>query len=319
MFVVPTSRRGVIQAACSDIVAEREQRRMQKLLAEVGVADPATWLIETWAATLAALAVRGEALASELSTDVPALRTQYSYGEGTGYATTAMMTSQVLNNLSAQGLIVRGRPKGTWAGSQYRWSLAERWFGPPAEPLSRPEAQAQLVGHWLRAFGPGSEADLKWWSGLNLGEVRKAAAAVGAVDVELEDGRPGLVLPDDVDPVDAPAPWVALLPALDPTPMGWTERGWYLGGHKAALFDRNGNIGPTIWADGRIVGGWAQYRGKKKGDPVDGEIRLRLLEDVGAETAAAVAAEAERLQDWIGPVRFTPRFRTPLERELTEP
>jgi hypothetical protein len=83
------------------------------------------------------------------------------------------------------------------------------------------------------------------------------------------------------------------------------------------LFDRSGNIGPTAWWDGRIVGGWAQRQ--------DGEIAVRLLEDIGAEASAALDAEARRLREWIGAdpkapknpkVRVTPRFRTPLEREL---
>lgn len=317
MFVVPTVERPVIQAACSDAIAAREWRRMTKLLGDLGVADTEAWLRETFAATVAALAARGEALGTELSADVAALRTRFKYGEGTNYATETTMTSQVLNSLSAQGLIIRGRPKGTWAGSQYRWALTDVWLPEEQATLDRTEAQAELVRQWLRAFGPGREIDLKWWTGLGLGEVRKAAVAIGAVTVELDDGQPGLLLADDVDPVKVPAPWVALLPVLDPTPMGWTERDWYLGDHRSTLFDRNGNIGPTVWADGRIVGGWAQYRSKTKGDPVDGEIRVRLLEDVGAETEAAVAAEAERLQDWIADVRFTPRFRTPLERELT--
>ena len=82
-------------------------------------------------------------------------------------------------------------------------------------------------------------------------------------------------------------PWAALLPALDPTPMGWSERGWFLGDHAPALFDRSGNVGPTVWWDGRIVGGWAQRK--------DGEIVFRLLEDVGAEAVAAVEAGAPRL------------------------
>ena len=43
----------------------------------------------------------------------------------------------------------------------------------------------------------------------------------------------------------------------------------------------------------------------------------RLLEDVGSQATAGVQAAAARLTDWIGPVRVTPRFRTPLERELT--
>lgn len=29
-----------------------------------------------------------------------------------------------------------------------------------------------------------------------------------------------------------------------------------------------------------------------------------------------IAAEASRLSDWVGEARITPRFRTPLEREL---
>jgi len=90
--------------------------------------------------------------------------------------------------------------------------------------------------------------------------------------------------------------------------MGWTERGWFLGDHAGALFDRSGNAGPTVWWDGRIVGGWAQRK--------DGEIAFRLLEDVGADALRAVEAQAETLATWLGKVRVTPRFRTPLEREL---
>jgi Winged helix DNA-binding domain len=117
------------------------------------------------------------------------------------------------------------------------------------------------------------------------------------------------VLAGDDEPVTPGEPWAALLPALDPTAMGWRDRAWYVGEHTAALFDRSGNIGPTAWWDGRIVGGWAQRP--------DGEIAVRLLEDTGTEAAAAITAQAQRLREWIGPgTKITPRFRTPLEREL---
>lgn len=104
-------------------------------------------------------------------------------------------------------------------------------------------------------------------------------------------------------------------PAAGPRPdragLGWAGRTWYLGEHGRALFDRNGNAGPTVWWDGRIVGGWAHRK--------DGEVAYRLLEDADADAdaAAAVATAAERLRTWIGPVRVTPRFRTLLERELS--
>ena len=123
------------------------------------------------------------------------------------------------------------------------------------------------------------------------------------------DGAAGVGRPDDLEPVARPDSWVALLPALDPTPMGWVERDWYFPPEfKPLLFDRTGNIGPTIWCDGRVVGGWAQRP--------SGEVATRLLVDVGAELTAAVQAEAARLQEWIGPARVIPKFRTPLDREL---
>ena len=80
-------------------------------------------------------------------------------------------------------------------------------------------------------------------------------------------------------------------PTLDPTTMGWKEREWYLGPHERVLFDRNGNAGPTVWWDGRVVGGWSQRE--------DGEIVFELLEDVGAERptgsrAAAMARDVAR-------------------------
>jgi hypothetical protein len=130
---------------------------------------------------------------------------------------------------------------------------------------------------------------------------------VGAVEVAL-DGDTGYVLPDDVDAVSEPGPWVALLPALDSTVMGWKERAWYLGEHGAALFDRNGNAGPTVWVDGRVVGGWAVDRA--------GNVAWKLLEDPGSEATARIEEEAGRVQAWLAGRIITPRFRSPLEREL---
>ena len=95
------------------------------------------------------------------------------------------------------------------------------------------------------------------------------------MEVELDHGDTGIVLAGDDAPVRSPKPWAALLPSLDPTTMGWAERAWYLGPHKSALFDRAGNAGPTVWWDGRIVGGWTQR--------ADGEIVWRALDDVGRD------------------------------------
>jgi hypothetical protein len=217
------------------------------------------------------------------------------------------MSSRVLLVLALEGKIVRGRPRGTWISSQHRWAPMTEWLGAPLPELPSADAQAEVVLRWLARFGPGTEGDLRWWTGWTARAIRAALATVDAVEVDL-DGQAGFVLPGDLEPTPAPEPWVALLPSLDPTTMGWQARDWYLGGHKAALFDTSGNAGPTIWADGRIVGGWAIRP--------DGEVVTKLLEDVGREASQAVDAEAGRLTSWLQEARVVPRFPTPLYREL---
>ena len=119
----------------------------------------------------------------------------------------------------------------------------------------------------------------------------------------------GFVAAGDLAPAPAVGHWCALLPALDPTVMGWKERSWYLGAAaQRQLFDRNGNAGPTVWADGRVVGGWAQRR--------DGTVAVELLEPVDAAMRERIDAEAMRVGEWLDGTVVTPRFRTPLEKRL---
>ena len=167
------------------------------------------------------------------------------------------------------------------------------------------EARAELVRRWLRTFGPATRDDVRWWTGWTVGATRQALDAIGAVEVALEAARRGTRCRTTSSRSSRRRRGSALLPALDATTMGWTGRDWYLGPHRPRLFDTNGNGGPTIWVDGRIVGGWAQLR--------SGEVVPMLLEDVGAETTRRIEAEAARLEAWIGPARVTGSFPTPLE------
>ena len=309
MFVVPVELAPVVQASCTRALLPGERKRFVALLESGGVADDGErWLRDAEQATLAALAARGEATAAELSEEVPALRAKIAVAQDKPYAAVQGVSSRVLFLLAAGGHIARGRPLGSWTSTLYRWAPMATWLPGGIEELTTDDAAAVLVRRWLAAYGPGTMADLKWWTGWTAGLLKRALARVETAEVALDGGGTGLVLAGDEEPVAAPAPAAALLPALDPTAMAWKERDWYLGAHREALFDRSGNIGPTVWWDGRIVGGWAQRK--------DGEVFVRLLEDTGAEVAGAVGAEVERLRAWLGDIRVTPRFRTPLEREL---
>ncbi|MEV5309083.1 winged helix DNA-binding domain-containing protein [Streptomyces sp. NPDC052610] len=305
VFVFPTELTAVVHASTGITVAARERASLVKDMAKAGAPD-AAWLAEVEASALAALARRGEATAAELAADEPRLREQFVYAAGKSYEGVHTVSGRLLRVLGVEGKVVRGRPLGSWTSSQFRWAPA-----PEHPELDVARAQADLLRRWLTVCGPATEADLKWWTGWRVTEVRRALGAIGAREVGLDEGT-GYVADGDEDPVAAPAePWAALLPALDPTAMGWQQRDWYLAPElRASLFDRSGNVGPTVWWDGRVVGGWAQRP--------DGEIVWRVLDGtgLGREAEAAIGAEAERLREWVGQTRVTPRFRTPLEREL---
>lgn len=304
LFAVSAELAPYVDASTARAIAAKERRTLLKHLAEDGQGLDAAWLAGAESDALDALDTHGPSTGSQLSAAVPALRRKITISRGKKYEAEQGVATRVIRLLAADGRIRRDRPRGSWTSSQYRWVHTEPW---PAVPAA--EARTEIARRWLHAYGPATEADLKWWTGWTLTDVRKALAAVSPDQVRLEDGSTALVSPGDTGPGPAPEPWAALLPGLDPTAMGWADRGFHLDpAHRRTLFDYAGNIGPTVWWNGEIVGGWAQRP--------DGEIVWRLLGSPGRAAEEAITAEAARLAAWVGEARITPRFRTPLEREL---
>lgn len=98
-------------------------------------------------------------------------------------------------------------------------------------------------------------------------------------------------------------------PRLTPTPMGWTTRDWFLGIDPGHVFDRAGNIGPTLWWNGEIIGSWAIAP--------NGDLRTKVVADRGAEAHAAIDRAASQLHARLNRTATTPAIRTPLEQALT--
>jgi hypothetical protein len=311
MFLVPPELAAVIQSACTDSIARGERARLHRMIREAGISeDPERWLGPVEEQTLEALDRLGEATAAEMTREVEGLRAQIPVGSGKRWEGTVGVSTRLLLLLSAEGRIIRGRPRGTIVSSLYRWSLMDHWIPGGLPTIPKDEAQAELVRRYLETFGPATLRDVQWWTGWTMTETRRALAGANAHEVKLGDGKPGWV-GGDWQPSEraAQAHWIALLPPLDSTIMGWQDRDWFLGAHKLRVFDRIGNAGPSIWLDGRVVGGWAQRK--------SGEIPWQLLEDVGVEVTREIEAKIEDLREWLGALRFIPRFRTPIEQELT--
>lgn len=299
----------VAHASSTTALVGPVRRSLCKLLIANDVTDdPDRWLDQAVAEIADTLAGLGQATARQIGEALPDLRTRLAVPPDNPSGATIAAHTRVLNLMGFMGIAVRARPIGTWASGQYRWTLADRWLGGPIPHDDSTTAAATIVDRYLRAFGPASMVDICWWTGWSKRVTVNAIEAAGGEIVNGDDGELWVAQGDSAhDP--KPRPWVALLPSLDPTVMGWKQRQWYLRpDHAPTLFDRNGNAGPTVWADGRVVGAWAQTR--------SGEIAHRLLEPLSPEHESLLHDEIERLQSFVDDTRFTIRFPSPLSREL---
>ena len=308
LFVVPAELVPVVHAAAALDVAATMRRRLLKELATLPTEpelpdDVDGWLEGVEAGAVEAAERLGVATGAQLGAAEPRLRTALLPTTDKAYDVRRTITSPVLTLLAAQGRLVRGRPTGSWTSRQHTWEPAAAWWPDGIEPLDPQSARARLVEEHLRRFGPATPDDVAWWTGWAKGVTAKALAAVGTVE-----HAGGLVLASDASPVEPVAPTAALLPALDPTPMGWKGRDWFLPADPRPLYDTNGNVGPTVWWGGEVVGGWAVRK--------DGTVVTDLLTDRGAEARAAVDAASHAVAARLAGTVVVPSFRTPLERRL---
>ncbi len=291
----PVVRR--MHAAATRGLLEPERRRTAQLLARSGVADPRAWLSAAEEEVLADLRKHGPSTARDIGRRLPAVRQPLHLAPGKKYAATQGAHTRVLYNLGIAGEVLRTRPV-SWISGAYAYAAADSWLPGGLGAADPRTSAAELAAHWLQRFGPATTADLQWWMGWTVAVTKQALADSGAVAVDVASG-PAWLAADDNEQTAA-EPWVAVLPGLDPTTMGWKQRDWYLPPAAAESFDSNGNGGPTLWVDGRIVGAWAQTR--------DGNIHTHYFERVAANRRREIDLRITELKQFVGATRFTIRF-----------
>jgi hypothetical protein len=304
----------IVHASATLDVATLEWRQTRKWVQASGIPNADQWLDSMRDQTLAALHLHGPTGARQLGKVAPQLTTKILMGAGK-YAAPQSLHTRLLLNMGFDASIVRTSPTGSWTSSEYQWAVMSDWIADGLLGLDPIVARGQLATRYLASFGPATTADLQWWTGWTLGATKAAIAASGAVEIALDGDRTGWLLPQDLDQIETiaaqPEPWVALLPALDSTAMGWKQREWYLGEWTAfggPLFDKNGNIGPTVWVNGEVVGSWAQRS--------DGSVVFEVLRPVDRGVRREIESECEALRAVIGDARVTPRFPSPLQKSL---
>ena len=295
-------------ATATEKIAAGETKRTVKALVASDVNKPEEWLAAAKAEVVALLAKKGSMSTREVGQALPDMVIPLEFGSEKHSATLNAHT-KVLQGAGFDGIVVRGKPGGTWISSEYPWSVTEDWLGEPLVGLDTREAAAELVDLWLRQFGPATEEDIVWWFGVTKTLVRNALGDSEAEPVMLDGDVEGWVGAGDTDDVASPDPWVRLLPGLDPTSMGWKLRDFYLNpDYLDPLFDRFGNIGPTIWADGRIVGGWIQRD--------DATIVTELFEKLSKKQQVLLDEAIDQMGTALGDVVVRPRFPARMQKTL---
>ncbi len=288
----------LMHAAATGSLVAPERRRTCAMLAGSGIEHPQAWLDAACQQALADLHAHGPSTARALGERVPMLRHPLPVSQGKSYAAVQSAHTRVLLNLGFAGQVLRARPTGTWVNGAYRYAATDTWLPGGLGGLAPEAAAAELARRWLLRFGPATSTDLQWWMGWTVKTTKQALVGSRAVPVDL-DGHPGWLAPEDA-PVTPAERWIAVLPSLDPTTMGWKQRGWYLPAAAADAFDRNGNAGATIWVDGRVVGAWAQIK--------NGDLPIYYFERVAATRRREVDQRLAELKVMVGDTRFSVRF-----------
>jgi hypothetical protein len=288
----------LMHASSTRALVGPERRRTLAMLVASGILDAESWLAGARNLVLDDLEAHGPSTAREVGQRVPALARRLLLPSNTQPEATQSAHTRVLLNLGFAGEVLRAEPSGSWVNGAYRYAVTTSWLPGGLGDLEVEPAAAALAQAYLRRFGPVTSADLQWWTGWTKTATTRALTDCGAVPVQLDAGRGWLAAGDDETP--DPEPWVAALPSLDPTTMGWKDRGWYLPAAAADAFDSFGNAGPTLWVDGRVVGAWAQHK--------DGRLLTHYFEPVPAPRRDELADRLAQIVALVGDTRFSVRF-----------
>ena len=171
----------------------------------------------------------------------------------------------VISLMTAEGVLVRSHPER--GRTDRRMTFAPREVllpGVELDRLTQDEGRAQVLRAYVRGYGPVSQRDAAWWTGMDLKRVRRAMDALEDEIVEVAlKGHEGTWLMHAADAEELEwaslldQPNVAVLPANDPLIVGYTDRSRFIDDvARPYVFDAAHNAAPTVLVNGRIVAVW---------------------------------------------------------------
>ncbi|MFX0021603.1 MAG: winged helix DNA-binding domain-containing protein [Candidatus Hermodarchaeota archaeon] len=196
------------------------------------------------------------------------------------------------------GLLIRGKPIKDWKDRRNKYAKFASYF-PNMELAIENETKALqiLVEKYIRRYGPATENDLSWWTGLTKSEIRKRLSVIEPELIKIKiSSIQGIctIFKSDLEGLTNHKafgkPILSLLPKLDPYPMGYKERERYINSENYnQMFDRSGNATSTIFLDGVAIGVWDV---EEKPEPT---IKYHLFHTIEKDLIAELHSKATKI------------------------
>lgn len=141
--------------------------------------------------------------------------------------------------------------------------LIDDWL-PQGDPP--PDPGAELARRYFSAYGPATQSDFRWWSGLPAAETRRCLQAASRDLTEVDvDGRIMWMSRDGADRVgevlSGPQDVLRVLGPFDPYIVGYAKRDLDVPDHLLKRVNAGGGmLRPCVLIDGRLVATWDRRR-----------------------------------------------------------
>ncbi|MFX1588627.1 MAG: winged helix DNA-binding domain-containing protein [Promethearchaeota archaeon] len=218
-----------------------------------------------------------------------------------------VLTSQkdigaIISIMCDEMVIIRTKPIKSWKDRRIRYASFKEYF-PEIKIDSYNEAEALkiLIKKYIKSFGPLTENDIVWWTGVVKSKIRRALDQfrdeIATIKVPPLN-HDFLILQTEIEKLNnltlTRENTINFLPQLDPYLMGYKDRERYIDfNNYEYVFDRSGNITSTILLDGEIIGVWDVT---EKPEPM---VKVLLFSKIDEDTLEKAYKEAFRIGEFI--------------------
>lgn len=206
-----------------------------------------------------------------------------------GIPTEGQAIAHIMWLASTRGVTCHGPDRGR----ETCFVLVRDWLDRP-DSMEPEKAAGQLALRYLTAHEPADPADLAMWSGLRLGDAKRAWRNIGHRLVEVDTTR-GIRWTLRTAKAAAPRGLVRLLPSFDEYLLGWKDREVVAGPRDWKAINRGGGwLGPVVVADGRAVGTWDIERSSATSG-----VRLHPFSTLSPTVRLRALAEAKDVESFV--------------------